>query len=223
MSFRVEIFPTTNFAEQAAARIALALPGAGGVVLTGGTTAAQIYPQLVETDRGWGDVEVLFSDERCVPPDSPDSNFGMVKRLLLDHVKPGRVHRMRGEDPSDEAAVAYHESAREAMEKGLDLVLLGMGADCHVAGMFPGSDALDESHKLCVAVERPDGMPGLTLTSPVLTRSGRILLLVAGEKKAEALRRALDGDERPVDCPARMLADHPDTTFLVDEPAASLL
>ncbi len=122
LSFRIEVFPAANYAEQAAARIALALPGAGLVVLTGGTTAAGIYPNLVESDRGWGELEVFFSDERCVPPDSEDSNFGMAKRLLLDHVEPGRVHRMRGEDPPEEAAAAYHEAAREAIERRLDLV-----------------------------------------------------------------------------------------------------
>jgi 6-phosphogluconolactonase len=222
VSFNVEVLSNDRFAQHAAARITRALPDARTVVLTGGTTAEKIYHPMAEAGAGWADVEVFFSDERCVPPDDDRSNFGMASRILLDGVGPRAVHRMRGEDPPDEAARDYADEIAPFLEGGLDLVLLGMGADCHICAMFPGSPALT-TDVLCLAIERPDGMTGLTLTPPAVTRGREILLLVSGSSKAEAVRRVLEGDEEPATCPARLLGVHPNVTFLLDEDAASAL
>lgn len=195
----------------------------GSLVLTGGTTAERIYPPLASTGGDWSQIAIFFSDERCVPPDDARSNFGMARRLLLDRVGATNVVRMKGEVEPDVAAGAYDSGIRPAVEARLDLVVLGMGSDCHVAALFPGSAALEEQERLCVAVARPDGLTGLTLTPPALLAAKQVLLVAAGEAKAEAVRRAVGGDEQAATCPARLLADHPDATFLLDEPAAALL
>ena len=219
----VEVLETARFADEAAARISLSLPGEGTVVITGGTTAARLYEPLAAADAGWGSLDVYFSDERCVPPGADASNFAMARRLLLDRVAPRRVHRMEGErDPAD-AAAAYHDVVASTAAGGFDLVLLGMGGDCHIAALFPGSPAVDEVSELCVAVDRPDGLKGLTLTPPALQRGREILVLVSGAAKGEAVRRAVGGDEPPRACPARLLADHPNVTFVLDEAAAARL
>jgi 6-phosphogluconolactonase/glucosamine-6-phosphate isomerase/deaminase len=88
--------------------------------------------------------------------------------------------------------------------------------------MFPGSPAL-AAQEFCLAVDRPDGMTGLTLTPPVVTRGREILLPVSGSGKAKSVRRVVAGDENPDTCPARVLAGHPNVTFLLDEDAASSL
>jgi 6-phosphogluconolactonase len=222
VSFGVEVLPNERFAHHAAARITRSLPDARTVVLTGGTTAEKIYYPLAEADAGWSGIDVFFSDERCVLPDDDRSNFGMARRILLDVVGPKGVHRMRGEDDPAAAASAYAEEVAPFIDSGLDLVLLGMGADCHVCAMFPGSPALSAT-ELCLAVDRPDGMTGLTLTPPVVTRGREILLPVSGSAKAEAVRRVVSSDEDPATCPARVLAGHPNVTFLLDEDAASNL
>ena len=170
----------------------------------------------------WEEVEIAFSDERCVPPDDIASNYGMAKRLLLDAAGPGHVHRIRGELPPERAAVQYASDIRPLAERGFDIVLLGMGSDGHIAALFPGSPALDSTHP-AEAVERPDGMRGVTLTPPPLTGAKRVFLIVTGEAKAEAVSRAVSSDEPPEKCPVRLLADHPDATFLLDEGAASAL
>lgn len=220
MTFAVEVFPSQSYAEEAAARIALRLPGEGSVVLTGGSTIEPIYEALAASDAGWGSLDIFFSDERCVPPDDPASNYGLARRSLLEPVGARRVHRMSGEERPDAAAAAYHEAVA-ALPGGFDLVILGMGTDCHIAAMFPGSSALDETQRLCVAVKRPDGLEGLTLTPPALEGSRTILLLVSGADKAEATLRAVAGDEGAKTCPVRMLAEHPDVTFLLDEAAGA--
>jgi 6-phosphogluconolactonase len=223
MSLAAEVFSSATFAQEAAARIAISLPGSGSVVLTGGTTVADVYTALAGADVGWGELEVFFSDERCVPPDDAHSNYALVRRALLDGVEPAAVHRMRGEIDPPAAARIYDDEIAPAHERGIDLVLLGMGADCHVAALFPGSSALDVATPLCISVDRPDGLEGLTLTPPVLLGAARVLLVVAGAGKAEAVRRAVASDEPWTSCPARLLADHADATFLLDDAAAALL
>lgn len=223
MSFATEVFPNSFFPQKAAARIAAEVASASSVVLTGGTTAEKIYRPFPETGIGLSGKQVLFSDERCVPPDDDASNHKLALRTLGPALEGASVHRMRGEDDPASAAAAYSDEVRGFVDEGLDLLLLGMGGDCHVCAMFPGSPALHERDALCVAVDRPDGMKGLTLTPPAVLSAKRVLLLVSGESKADAVARAIDGSEPIEECPARLLADHPDATFLLDEAAAAAL
>lgn len=218
---RLEIHPGDGYARAAAATIAAALPAHGRVVITGGTTAARVYPELAVSRPNWAGIEVFFSDERCVPPGHEASNAGLARRILLDAVAPAAVHRMRGEDEPATAAAAYDQLLRPPSP--FDLVLLSLGADCHVAALFPGSPALAEEQRLCVAVERPDGLTGLTLTPPALTATRRAVVLAAGARKAAALARALDAASAPKDCPARLLAGIRELIFVADEAAAHLV
>lgn len=218
MSFATEVFPAPDYAREVAARVTSSLPARGGVVLTGGTTAEKVYEAFTQT-TGWNGLEVLFSDERCVPPDHDASNFKMARSLFLARTT-AEIHRMQGELDPAAAARSYHHEVAPAIEAGPALQLLGMGADCHVGAIFPGSPALQAS-SYCVAVDRPDGLQGLTLSPPALRAARRILMLVTGKGKAEAVRRVLHGDEGPDTCPARLLEAHPDVTFLLDEPAAA--
>jgi 6-phosphogluconolactonase len=220
MSFAVETWPSDSYAAGAARLIAERMPGRGSLVLTGGGTAEKLYPEL-QTDLS--DVDIFFSDERCVPPDHEASNFALAHRLLLDRSAAARVHRMRGEDPPIQAARAYHDELVAAVERGFDLMVLGMGDDNHIAALFPNSAALINPDALCLPVDRPDGLKGLTMTAPALEAARTIVLVVTGDSKAEAVRRALESDDDSLSCPVRLLTDHPDATFLLDEPAAALL
>lgn len=216
MSPRVEVFG--DFAAEAAAALAAMLPKEGSVVITGGGAAEEIYPHLAGAGRDWSGLDVFFSDERCVPPDDPASNYGMAERALLGAVGPRRVHRMRGEIDPREAAALYDQKVVDPFE----LVILGLGDDAHVAGLFPGSPGLLEAAS-CVAVDRPDGMQGLSLTPPALLSGGRIAFVVSGTSKAGAARRAVAADEDVMQCPAAMFRDHGDVTFLLDAAAAAEL
>ncbi|HET7481901.1 MAG TPA: 6-phosphogluconolactonase [Actinomycetota bacterium] len=223
MAFRTEVFPDADLNEAAADRLASELAEATSFVVTGGTTAERVYAALATRGVRWGEKEILFSDERCVPPTDPASNFGMVDRLLFATDKPRTLHRMKGEDDPESAASDYGTEIADVVRSGIDLVYLGLGADAHVGAMFPGSRALDATSELCAAVDRPDGMRGLTLTPPAMLSGRKVLLVAAGRGKAEAVRRIVAGNERPSSCPARLLEGHPDVTFLLDEAAASRL
>jgi 6-phosphogluconolactonase len=221
VSVHVDVWPAGDYPLRAARRLAMRLPGHGAVVITGGTTAELVYRKLVQEGSDWSSVDVLFSDERAVPPTDDASDYRMASETLLASARPRAVHRMRGEDEPTGAARAYAEAIAPLVAEGIDLAVLGMGADGHICALFPGSPAL-ESTELCAAVDRPDGMKGITLTPPALRACKQILVIATGEAKAEAARRAIAGDEDPTACPARLLADS-NTTFLLDEPAASLL
>jgi 6-phosphogluconolactonase len=223
VSFDVEVIPASSWADRAAMRVAKALPRKGTVIITGGTSAGKLYPRLVAHSQPWSNLEVFFSDERCVPPDHPDSNYRMARTTLLDEVGPKSVHRMRGEDEPSVAADAYDAEMRSAVARRPDVLLLGMGADGHIAALFPNSPALEVKDRLCAAVNRPDGMQGLTLTPPALASARRILLVVTGAAKARAVERALTAHEGYRALPARLLAEHENATFLVDAEAARAL
>lgn len=222
MPFDVEVFPARSYVPGTATRIAGLLPASGSVVLTGGGTARSIYPSLAGMGLAWDNLDVFFSDERCVPPDDGASNYGMARATLLGAIEPRSVYRIRGEDDPEAAAGFYADEIAPSVDAGIELTILGMGDDCHVGALFPRSPGLEEDAALAVAVDRPDRMRGITLTPPALRASRRVIVIVTGESKAEAVRRAVEGDEPVRDCPVKLL-DGLDVTFLLDEPAASLL
>ena len=223
MTFKTEVFAADAYPRDAARVIAEATADADSLVLTGGTTAEKVYAELAKEAVPWNRLEIVFSDERCVPPGDPASNYGMAERLLFQRGEPKAVHRMRGEDSPAHAAEQYDAEIRPLWERGVDVAMVGMGADAHICAMFPGSRAIDETTKLCAPVDRPDGMTGLTLTPPMILGSRRIFVIVTGEGKAATVARVIQGNESTASVPARMLAQHPDVTFVLDEAAASQL
>ena len=220
MTFAVEVFTPEDFPVGVAERITSALPDTGNVIITGGTTAARVYAALDQLER-WNLIDVWFSDERCAPPDDEASNFRMATGLFLSRTR-ARVHRMQGELEPNEGARRYHDEIAETIAGGTDLAVMGMGADCHVGALYPGSPALDVAN-YCAAVDRPDGLKGLTLTPPAMLAARSIRLIATGAAKAEAVRRVVRGDEGPETCPVRLLAPHGDVTLYLDDPAAALI
>src|SRR5256886_870561 len=197
-------------AEAAAAEIAEALrDGAKTLVLTGGTTPKRCYELLSTLDVEWGRVAVFFGDERCVPPDHPESNYRMANETLLSKVPipADQVFRMRGEAEScEEAAVEYARTLTSvfATPRGglprFDLVLLGMGLDGHTGSLFPGSPAVKEVFRTVVAVHAAAASipQRLTLTLPPINAAARVMFLVSGAEKAKVVKAILrDGAMLP--------------------------
>jgi len=210
----VEVFDDTNSLAQAAADYlatsasdAMRRRGRFTVALSGGSTPKRLFSLLARPDRHarvpWHATHVFWSDERCVPPEHPDSNFLMAKRLLLDHVPVarGNIHRMRGELDATRAAQEYERELVGVVGKdgAVDLVLLGMGPDGHTASLFPDTAALDEMKRLVVAnyVARLSSWR-ITLTYPALNAARAIVFLVAGHDKAEMVARAMAPPGVPV-------------------------
>ena len=165
------------------------------VALAGGSTPKALYERLTTMPFPWAETEVFFGDERCVPPDHPDSNFNTANLALLSKVM-ARVHRMPSESCGAEEYEAELTSIFGEGTPRFDLVILGLGPDGHTASLFPGDAALDERERRVVGVTRPDHAR-LTLTLPVLSAARVAMFLVAGPNKAEMLCRLMRDEDNP--------------------------
>jgi 6-phosphogluconolactonase len=200
-------------------------------VLTGGSTPKALYKILSERNMDWRKVRFWWGDERCVPPDHPDSNFGMAEKTLLSKiaVEQDHIYRMKGEMEPASAALEYEGHLRKVFGgdaiPAFDLVLLGMGEDGHVASLFPGTAALNVQDRLVVHnyVEKLQANR-LTMTFPLLNQAKQTLFLVSGTSKAMALHHVLEGEFDPFRYPAQGIRPvHGQLIFFVDEAAASML
>jgi 6-phosphogluconolactonase len=208
------------------ARDAVAARGVFHLALAGGSTPRALYRALRESDVDPSRWRLYFGDERCVAPDHERSNYRMVREAWLAAAPraPGSVRRMRGEDPPELAAADYERVLRAGLgpEGRLDLVLLGLGDDGHTASLFPGSPALEEDQRLVAVAQAPDGARRLTLTVPALQSARRLLFLVQGGRKSQALRRVLSPRPDEPSLPARRVAQGAvQVLWLADEAAAA--
>lgn len=235
------IYETPEALFRSAARVFLELcneeiarKGFFTVVLSGGTTALGLYKTLASDDFRervpWKDVFFFWGDERCVAPDSPESNYGDAYRTFLSKamVPEENVRRMRGERPPQEAASEYEMEIREFFrDKGegempvFDFILFGLGSDGHTLSLFPGSPALSERSRLVVEdyVEKL-GAWRLTMTLPLVNNARAGAFLVAGADKAGILEEMMEG--RAGRYPAQMIKPYSgNLIWLVDREAAS--
>lgn len=203
--------------------------------LSGGNTPRALY-ELLATPAfaariDWSRTELCFGDERCVPPDAPESNYGMVAQALLRHVPldPARIHRIAGEQEPVRAAAAYEatlatllgrSASSDTPTHGFDLVLLGLGADGHTASLLPGSN--DEPGRW-VSARGAHPLARVTLTPQLLNNAEATLFLVSGAQKAERLAQVLYGPHDPLQLPAQRIVPTGELTWLVDAAAATRL
>lgn len=207
---------------------ARAARGVAHLALSGGTTPRRTYELLAREPAELADVEVWFADERCVGPHDEQSNYRLAAQTLLgaSAIAPERVHRMRGELGPHEGAGDYARelSERLAPEQDglpvLDLIVLGIGADGHVASLFPGAATLDAGETaVCLGVlDSPKPPPErITLSLAMLCAARGCLLLATGAGKADAVSAMLAAPSRHV--PASLLRRER-LTVIVDDAAA---
>jgi len=244
----VEVYPDASQLAHAVAdhfvilaREAIETRGRFAVALAGGSTPKAAYTLLASHEYtarvDWSRVHVFWGDERCVPPDHPDSNYRMAREAMLDHVSlpQENIHRMRGELGPGQAASKYEDVLRaffsppsrdrKAPTPGFDLILLGMGDDGHTASLFPGTAAIHEETRWVVAhyVEKLEAWR-ITLTPVVINTATNVTFVVSGSGKAERLRQVLTGPYQPDFLPAQIVDPHAGRLhWRVDRAAASLL
>jgi 6-phosphogluconolactonase len=170
------------------------------VALSGGSTPELLFTLLGENYAGsvpWQYVHLFWGDERCVPPDNIESNYGMTQSKLLSRIKipSGNIHRIRGEeDPAMEAGRYSEELSAHTLKRDslplFDLVLLGLGEDGHTASIFPGQMELMESDKICaVAIHPVTKQKRITITGRVINNAEQVVFLVTGKKKEEIVEK----------------------------------
>jgi 6-phosphogluconolactonase len=231
--------------EEAAERItsrvetAVGARGVAAVSLTGGETPDRLYQLLADTKRPWRDriewphVHLFWSDERAVPPDHRQSNFGLANRLLIQHVPvpPTQVYRIRGERFPSDAGDLYNELLRARRDETIgplfDVMLLGVGANAHVASIFPNSpllarDSLERFERLATGVFVPEiSQWRITMTPAALHDSTEILMIASGSSKADAIAAAVEGPLDVARYPAQLLRAAGDRVEWIIDSAAS--
>jgi len=211
------------------------------LALSGGHTPRPVYARLATPGYrerlDWSKVQVFFGDERCVPPDDPQSNYLMVKTALFDEVPlpEANIHRIRGEDDPEQAASYYAQELQRTFGgeaaaggspmEGFDLILLGMGDNGHTASLFPGLPAVTETMRWVMAqYVEVVCMWRLTLTPVVINAARQVAFLVAGAPKAEMVHKVLEGPYQPVVLPSQIIKPtQGELHWLLDEPAAAQL
>ena len=224
-----EIRVSDDPAAEVAERLSEAAAAGGHVVLTGGSTPKAAYQLAAERDADWSGATVWFTDERCVAPGHPDSNFGMADRALLSQLSAApSVVRMEGELGPDAGAGNYEAAVRERMgsDPRWNLLLLGMGPDGHIASLFPGKPELEERSRMAVGVPlagMDPQIPRITLSLPAIAAAREAILLVTGEGKASMAARVF-GPSPDRTLPAALIdLSYGSLTVLLDEAAASKL
>jgi 6-phosphogluconolactonase len=218
---------------------AVAARGRFSVALSGGSTPRSLYqllsgrPNRLRVD--WASVDFFWGDERCVSPESADSNFRMVSEAMLEKIAvlDSRIHRMEAErDDLEAAAQEYQETIAQVLEvpaegppPALDLVLLGMGTDGHTASLFPHTQALQETVRWVVPNEVPQlSTHRMTMTAPLINAARAVIFLVVGTSKTNPLASVLAGPSQPEQFPSQLIAPQNGTlSWLVDEAAAAKL
>jgi 6-phosphogluconolactonase len=176
--------------------------GRASCALSGGATALIFLPALLAARVNWPKITVFWADERAVPPDDPESNYGLAERMLLTPLgrKGPRTMRMSFEFPSLWEAASNYDAvlARELNGRPLDLAILGIGDDGHVASLFPGHEAVREDNSRVVAVEDAPKNPKrrLSLTMRYLLQTSDIWIVAVGARKLPVLQTALSKTQR---------------------------
>lgn len=226
----LRVYKDADELSRAAARLLLDLSsckiaekGSFTAVLSGGRTPEKLYGLLASPEFKdsieWAKVHLFWGDERCVPPDDPESNYAMALRVLLTGVPVPRenIHRIKGELAPPTAAALYEEEIKKYFKDSapvFDLVLLGLGEDGHTLSLFPGTGALGE-RKRWVAENYVEklGIWRVTMTLPLVNRASNLAFIISGAAKGEALREVVyeglhpAGMIRPVNGRLLWLAD----------------
>lgn len=232
----IKVYPDGDALARAAAAHFVALAaqaiearGRFVVALSGGSTPRATYSLLASAEFAsrvdWARVQVFWGDERCVPPDHPESDYRMARETLLNRVPlpAGNIHRIRAELEPRRAVALYREELEAVLgaEGWFDLMLLGMGVDGHTASLFPGTAALEEKTRWVVEnYVEPLNAWRITLTLLVINAARQVTFLVSGAAKARPLARVWAGEQLP----AALVQPSPGRlTWLVDAAAAGQL
>ena len=207
------------------------------LALSGGRTPELVYNRLtaVSSANEWTSTEFFFGDERCVPPDHPDSNYNLAEQALFRplNIRQDHIHRMRGEHPNPDVAARDYEDELRSMTHTasgkwphLDLVMLGVGNDGHTASLFPGTEALHERRRWVTVGHAPSGpTTRLTLTLGVINQATVVLFLANGESKAGIVKRILEPQQESDRLlpSALVRPERGRLMWLLDRPAAAKL
>lgn len=235
MTTKVKIYPTIGeLAEEFAGEIIAKINASANqdnafkIMLSGGNTPKLLFGFLAKLSskvKNWEHVHFYWGDERCVPPDDPESNYGMAKEELLDKIQipKANIHRIFGENDPDLEASRY--AGEISNIPVFDLIMLGMGDDGHTVSIFPNNLGLMNSSKLCeIGIHPKTGQKRITITGKVINNAKVVAFLITGKNKAGIIAEIFSKTGSYLTYPASCI--HPEKgelKWLLDEEAASIL
>lgn len=190
------------------------------VALAGGNTPKMFYKTLAQPDYSdhidWNKVHFFWGDERCVPPDHEDSNYGMVKEVLFDKIDipDQNIHRIKGELAPQEEVQNYAQEIGKYVEQqnnlpAFNIMLLGVGTDGHTASLFPNSMNLKENKLYCSVAMHPETeQKRITMNLKVIRNSRQTIFIVTGERKANIINKLLSDDVIDEKYPASLVNEN---------------
>jgi 6-phosphogluconolactonase len=202
------------------------------LAFSGGSTPKSWFDYLAENhaeDIPWERLQIFWGDERCVPADDPESNYGMTKKHLLEKIKipEENLHRIQGELDPASAAEQYEKELKDNLgdKPVFDLIILGMGDDGHTASIFPHEIKLWDSNRLCVVATHPISVQKrVSFTGRVINNATAVTFLVTGEKKSERVREIINEEPNSVYYPASHVKPEKGTLhWFFDHEAAKLI
>ena len=223
MSYKLKVFETPEevakaFAEdfKETTEINISEKGECNISLSGGSTPKILFDILAKEYSNkidWTNINFFWGDERCVPPNDSESNYGVTKKHLFDfiNIPEENVYRIKGEDEPEKEAVRYEEliKTKIKIEIGInnfpifDLMILGMGDDGHTASIFPNNIKLWDSQNICEVAEHPDTkQKRITVTGGVINNSKKIVFLLTGKNKNDVLKKIINKEEDYLKYPA---------------------
>ncbi len=237
----IQVYPDLESLSRAAAKLfarqsrqMVRAQGRFSVALSGGHTPERTYQFLAQQPLRdqvpWAQVHVFWGDERCVPPDDPQSNARMARQALLDQVPipAAQIHPIPCTQTPRQAAEEYEALLRSFFAGGpprFALVFLGLGENGHTASLVPGTPVVEERERWVAEVYVPEqAMWRVTLTAPLINQAAVVAFLVAGAAKAQVLQRVLEGPFDPHSLPAQLIQPTNGTPYwLVDREASKEL
>jgi 6-phosphogluconolactonase len=239
----IQIFPNVEALTEAAARIFIETGAQSiqerdrfSVALSGGSTPQPLFKFLAKDKPGddinWEKIHFFWSDERSVPAEHPDSNYGQAFQSLLSQrdIPPQNIHRIKGELDPQETSLAYQKEISDYFNGSppiFDLILLGMGDDGHTASLFPDTEQVKNPTKgIWVAANYVPKLETwrITFTPWLINNAEKVIFLVAGQNKAQALREVLEGSYQPSLYPTQLIKPkHGELIWLLDKQAGKEL
>ena len=203
------------------------------IALSGGNTPKAIFKELAASYKeklNWGKINLFWGDERCVPPEDSESNYGMTKKHLLDYIKiPSKnINRILGENDPHGEAKRYSDIIRNSLDSvnnlpEFEIILLGLGEDGHTVSIFPNQMELLGSDKICEVAFHPEAKRRrITLTGNVINNSKKIYFLVSGKSKSFAVGEILNKKSDYLNLPAAHIKPvNGELIWFLDKEAAS--
>ncbi|AIK91130.1 6-phosphogluconolactonase [Glaesserella parasuis] len=201
------------------------------ISLSGGSTPKLLFKTLAQepykSQIQWQNLHFWWGDDRMVPPQDPESNYGEVQKLLFDHIEISaeNIHRIRGEEPVEQELAIFSQELTACVPNGeFDWIILGMGTDGHTASLFPHQTDFNDPNLAIIAKHPKTGQIRISKTAKLIEQAKRVTYLVTGASKAEILKEIQTTPAENLPYPAaKIKAKNGVTEWYLDSDAARLL